>query len=58
MVMELIRATSHQGGFSLTLQFSSWQTGGLPTKGQSLDESPTNHCSLFLNNTLNVVKDP
>lgn len=58
MVMELIRATSPElGGFSFLIL--SQAATGLPAVGQSLAPlSPTNHCSLFLNNTLNVVNDP
>lgn len=51
MVMELIRATSPSGGFSFNKTARR-----IPYSDDPL--SPTNHCSLFLNNTLNVVNEP
>jgi hypothetical protein len=57
MVMELIRATSpHKGGFLWGYPYLSAFTH---THTYSpVPFSPVNHCSLFLNNTLKVVKDP
>jgi hypothetical protein len=62
MVMELIRATSPLKGrffvgvykFSLTHTVYSFA----PATYSPAPFSPINHCSLFLNNTLKVVKDP
>ena len=51
MVMELIRATSRTGGFSF------YKVDHITTYSEA-PFSPINHCSLFLNNTLNVVNDP
>lgn len=51
MVMELIRATSPPGGFSFNNADRIFSYSAEPL-------SPINHCSLFLNKTLNVVNEP
>ena len=55
MVMELIRATSPLKGrfFVGSYKFSLTHLRYSPAPF-----SPINHCSLFLNNTLKVVKEP
>jgi hypothetical protein len=64
MVMELIRATSRKGGFSFIrgcggkYLFRYLLRGCAPVAYSPLPFSPMNHCSLFLNNTLKVVKEP
>jgi hypothetical protein len=56
MVMELIRAASLQWEVFYARTLSSLRYSPLPYSVAPF--SPINHCSLFLNKTLNVVNDP